>query len=46
MTKTHLENTEDDEKWWGNNQNTKMATRNDEIATNNTRDIKDTLETP
>jgi hypothetical protein len=46
MTKTQLENTKDDEKWWGNNQNTRMPTRYDEIATNNNRDIKDTLETP
>jgi hypothetical protein len=28
-------NTKDDERWWGNNKNIRMLTRNNEIATSN-----------
>jgi hypothetical protein len=35
MAKQQLDNTNDDEKWQGNNKKIKMSTRNDEIATSN-----------
>jgi hypothetical protein len=36
MTKTHLENTKDGERWYGNNKKTRMLINNDKIATRNT----------
>jgi hypothetical protein len=35
MIKTHLKNTKDDEKWWGNNKKTRMPIMNSKIATSN-----------
>jgi hypothetical protein len=42
MTKTHLENTKNDEKWQGNNKRTRMPTKKNVIATNNSWDVEKT----
>jgi hypothetical protein len=42
MTKTHLENTKNDEKWQENNKKTRMPTRNNEIATSNSWGVRKT----
>jgi hypothetical protein len=34
MTKMHLKNTEDDERWWENNKKTRMPLRLSEIIPN------------
>jgi hypothetical protein len=40
MTKTRLENTEDDERWRGKNNNIIMVAMNGKIATNNNKGVK------
>jgi hypothetical protein len=42
MTKIHLENTNNDEKWQGNNKKTRMPTKNNEIATSNSWGVEKT----